>query len=483
MNPRDSDDSAFPLQPQQMIVMARTNFATFVELIYPILHNGAPLKYADYIGFVCYALTACGTRAYRRFILNMPPGFMKSLLTSVLFVAWRLGVNPGEKFICASYGDDLAHKLGRLTRQVMQSSLYRAIFPHTVLIKTAEDFLETTGSGYRYATSVGSDIAGFRADIAIIDDPMQPDDAYSALAKQKVMDWYQGSVSQRLLADGVIIVVMHRLAPDDFCGTLEQTGNWDVIKLPLIAEEKLDYCDANGHVFWSVNPGDLLNPAYKNQTEVSRWRNEISSELFDAHCQQRPRYGATGECSIDRLVRYDKPPKFELTIHSWDIAATKAGGNYTVCTKFGLVAVPVKGDFLYMVGLIRMQVELPDVREAIITQDAVDKPALIVIDGAGIGKGVYQDLLRRGLKHVVTGSAAEQSNAADLKVKRFRAALPHLYDGKVLFPSAAPWLDTFFPELASFPEGKHKDQVDSMTQLVASMRTLIAYARQDRRNR
>ena len=75
----------------------------------------------------------------------MPPGFMKSLLTSVLFVAWRLGVNPGEKFICASYGDDLAHKLGRLTCQVMQSSLYRAIFPHTVLIKTAEDFLETEG--------------------------------------------------------------------------------------------------------------------------------------------------------------------------------------------------------------------------------------------------------------------------------------------------------------------------------------------------
>ena len=88
------------------------------------------------------------------------------------------------------------------------------------------------------------------------------------------------------------------------------------------------------------------------------------------------------------------------------------------------------------------------------------------------------------MKHVVTGSAAEQSNAADLKVKRFQVCSPAFwYDGKVLFPSAAPWLDTFFPELASFPEGKHKDQVDSMTQLVASMRTLIAYARQDRRNR
>jgi predicted phage terminase large subunit-like protein len=297
------------------------------------------------------------------------------------------------------------------------------------------------------------------------------------------MDWYQGVVVQRLLDGGVIVVVMHRLSPDDFCATLEQTGNWEVLRLPLVAEEGITWVDANDNELLVRDSGDLLNPHYKGQADVDALRREIPSGIFEAQCQQRPSYGATGECSIDRLARYDKPPKFELTIHSWDIAATKGGGNYTVCTKFGLAAIPGKGDCLYMIGLIRMQVELPTVRDAIVTQDSVDKPALIVIDGAGIGKGIYQDLQRGGLRHVVTGSAMEQSNAADLKVKRFRAALLRLYDGDVLFPSSASWLATFFHELASFPEGKHKDQVDSMTQLVSGMRTLIAYARQDRRNR
>jgi len=38
---------------------------------------------------------------------------MKSLLVSILYTAWRLGVNPGEKIICISYGDDLTHDLSR----------------------------------------------------------------------------------------------------------------------------------------------------------------------------------------------------------------------------------------------------------------------------------------------------------------------------------------------------------------------------------
>ena len=468
---------------QYLIAMARTNFATFVELTYPVLHNGATLKWADYIGLVCYVLTMCGVRARKRNIINMPPGYLKSMLASVLFVAWRLGVNPAEKFICVSYGDDVAHKFGRMVRQLMLSPLYRAIFPNTILQKFAENELETTALGGRYATSVGSEIAGFRAHFVIIDDPMQPDQAYSANAKQKLMDWYRGVVVQRLLDEGVIVVVMHRLSPDDFCATLEETGNWEVLPLPLVAEEKVTWVDAYDNVLLSRAPGDLLNPHYKNLAEVEALRKELSTDIFDAHCQQRPSYGATGECSIDRLARYHKAPNFELTIHSWDIAASKNAGNFTVCTKFGLATLPSKGDLLYMTELIRMQVELPIVREAIITQDSVDKPALIVIDGVGIGKGIYQDLSRRGLRHVVTGAASEQSNAADLKVKRFRKALLRLYDGDVLFPSSAGWLGTFFHELASFPEGKNKDQVDSMTQLVSGMRILITYARQDRRNR
>ena len=476
MSQPQTTNERFCFSLEQLIALARTDSAIFVELMFPILHDGQSIKYAPYIDFVCGLMMRSGRPKLLRIIVNMPPGYMKSMLISVLFVAWRLGVSPSDKFICASYGDDVAHKFGRMTRTVMQSPLYRTMFPGTVLAKTAEDCLETSQGGCRYATAVGSDIAGFRANFIIIDDPMQPDEAHNAAAKQKVVDWYDGVVAQRLLANGVIIVVMHRLSPDDFCGTLEETGNWFVVKFPLIAEKDLKYLDHKGNVLWAAKQGDLLNPAYKNQADVDRLRREINAAVFDAQCQQRPRYSGTGYVSIERLHRYDAPPPFECTIHSWDIAATKDGGDWTVCLKFGLAKSP-SCDILDLIGIIRMRIELPDVREAIVTQDTVDKPALIVMDGNGIGLGVFQDLKRRGLNNILPGGAMERSNAEGLKAERLRLAMMNLYDGRVRIPNAMTGLDGLLSELALFPDGKYDDQVDALSIIGASLDRVVRMAR------
>ena len=130
-----------------------------------------------------------------------------------------------------------------------------------------------------------------------------------------------------------------------------------------------------------------------------------------------------------------------------------------------------------------MQVELPDVRAAITTQDAVDRPALIVMDGAGIGRGTYQDLVRQGMKHILPGAAMERSNADGLKERRFREALLKLYDGRVRIPNSMPGLEVFLQELAVFPDGKHDDQVDSVSLVAGHMDRVIAVARQRRHRR
>jgi hypothetical protein len=105
-----------------------------------------------------------GQRRYRNVVINLPPRHMKSALASVLYPAWRLGCDPAVKFICISYGDDLAHDLSAQTRKIMRSPLYKQFFPSTVLDKSAVDHIRTTMGGYRYATAVGSDITGFGAD-------------------------------------------------------------------------------------------------------------------------------------------------------------------------------------------------------------------------------------------------------------------------------------------------------------------------------
>lgn len=467
------------LSLDESVVLARVDFGSFVELAFPVLHPGEDLVYARYIDLIIEALVQTTRGGDRRIIANLPPGYMKSQLVSVLYVAWRLGVNPAEKIICISYGDDLAHDLSRKTRQLMLSPLYRRIFPGTILDKKAEDSITTTQGGQRYATAVGSDIAGFRAHLIIIDDPMQPDEAASELAKEKLRNWYHGVVAQRLLdqTEGVIVLVMHRLAPDDLTATLTEAGGWRHLSLPLIAEQKETFVDYRGRILMERGPGDPLNPARAPIEVCEKLRRELPSHVFDAQYQQRPRYDGSGYCSIERLIRYEKAPNFELTVHSWDIAATKGGGDWTVCTKFGLARDPEAGDVMYLTAIVRIQVELPDVREAIMTQDKVDKPTLIVMDGNGIGLGILQDLKRRGLAHIVPGAAMETVNAANLKAERFRRAMMNLYDGRVRIPASMVGLEILLAELATFPNGKNDDQVDSLSLIAGRLPLVIAKAR------
>ncbi len=52
------------------------------------------------------------------------------------------------------------------------------------------------------------------------------------------------------------------------------------------------------------------------------------------------------------------------------------------------------------------------------------------------------------------------------KVTRLHAQSAVIEQGRVHLPERAPWLDAFLSELAQFPQGKHDDQVDSMSQFL-----------------
>lgn len=244
---------------EELRQLARIDFWCFVELLFPQLHSGQKIVYAPYLELIASALMGVASDKTRRLIINLPPRHMKSILTSVLYPAWRLGTTPTLKFICVSYSDTLAHDLSNLTRTVMQSPQYKSIFPKTVLDKKAVDYIRTTTGGYRFATAVGSDITGFGADEIIIDDPIEPQDALSETAKQRLRDWVNSSVLTRFnnFNRGKLILVMHRLAPDDLSQTFEASAGL-ILKLPLIAEVRESY-EAGGFRFHR-NPGDPLNP-------------------------------------------------------------------------------------------------------------------------------------------------------------------------------------------------------------------------------
>jgi predicted phage terminase large subunit-like protein len=470
-------DQASALTDDELIQLARVDFRVFFELAFPVLHPGQNLIFAPYLEALAALLISCSKRRKRRVIINLPPRYMKSDMVSILYTAWRLGVDPTVKFICISYGDDLAHALSAQTRQLMLSPFYREIFPGTILAKKSTDHLITTNDGYRYATAVGSDITGFGADEIIIDDPLQPDEAVSELSKQKLREWVQTSVLTRFNnpAEGVLVLVMHRLAPDDLAHTLQASGNYFVLKLPLVAEkqEKFIY---NNQIIMARAPGDLLNPARMTADEFEALKAETAPHVFAAQYQQRPTAGGSGMCSIDRFRRYDEAPPFELKIHSWDIGAT-LNGNPSVCTIWGLRREKELGDVLYLTDVIKLKAELPDVREAIKAQDKLDKPALIIVDGAGVGLGIFQDLRQQNYQHLYPYSEVDKSSMSS-KIDRFSRTLHLIYDHKVAFPTSGPFIEEFLYVVAAFPNGASDDEVDSMSQVFANLENTLSKARQ-----
>ena len=464
-------------QAQVLLGLARADFWCFVELMFPVLYPGQKLVYAPYLEMIATVLMRVDQGVMRNVIINLPPRHMKSALVSILYPAWRLGRDPTTKFICISYGDDLAHDLSSQTRGIMRSQLYRRIFPGSVLDKIAVDHIRTTKGGYRYATAVGSDITGFGADEIIIDDPVQPEDVHSDRVKQKVRDWVESSARTRFNdpSKGAMILVMHRLAPDDLSGTLEPHADY-VLKLPLIAETRERYA-YNGRMLMAREIGEPLNPARISLEEVEKLKARMAPHVFEGQYQQRPRASTSGYCDLTRLVRYVDAPAFEAIVHSWDIAATKGGGDWTVCAKFGLARDADGKDRLYLTGIVRMQVEIPEVREAMIGHDRLDRPSLIIMDGNGVGRGVYQDLWGRGFRHLLTGASITTSATDNLKVRRFNEALFYLYDGFVRLPESMVGLDAFFDEIAAFPDGKHDDQIDAVSTVAAYFPRVVSEAR------
>jgi hypothetical protein len=80
----------------------------------------------------------------KRLIINLPPRFLKSIISSIAFPTFVLGHDPTKRIIVVSYGLELAIKLANGSRTIMSSDLYKGIFPRTRLARNTECEIVTT---------------------------------------------------------------------------------------------------------------------------------------------------------------------------------------------------------------------------------------------------------------------------------------------------------------------------------------------------
>ena len=190
-----------------------------------------------------------------RLILNVPPGYTKTELCSINYMARGLAMNPMARFLHLSYSDKLVLLNSGTSRELVKLAAFQQMWPvETKKDTDSKHIWHTVNNGGVTATAAGGQVTGFRAGhmdysqftgALIIDDPVKPDDAYSEKIRGDVNNAYNETIASRVAIETVpIIIVMQRIHWDDLSGYLLRGGSgekWHHLNLPVVIDNSEEY--------------------------------------------------------------------------------------------------------------------------------------------------------------------------------------------------------------------------------------------------
>lgn len=479
---------------------ARRSLAEFVKQGWAVLEPGTPLVWNWHLDLMCDALErqARGEDAYRKLVLCVPPGTMKSLIVSVFEPAWEWLEQPTRRKLFFSNDDKLASRDSKRMRDLITSEWYEATAEYCAGLHAkpmwglASDQnqkvnFENTERGSRQCLSIGAAVTGKRADDIIIDDPVDAKDVVNGSVDQvrdrmrTVNDVYDSVLPSRVndLATARWTLIMQRLHEEDLAGHVMTEGGWHVISLQMEFEpgNELNHPDDP-----RTAPGELLFPEKFPRVEVDKLKAKLKRHWWSQY-QQSPRPGDGGplkrwywcfwypaEMRVPpapvRVVKPDGtvheckqmplPKRLGAHRQSWDMAFKDTKDSAFVvgqvwaelgADSFLLDQLREKIDFVASVAEVRkLSAAWPRALEKLV-EDKANGPAVI-------------STLKREIPGLIDvkpeGGKEARANAAAPSCESGNVFLPH--------PSLVPWVKAFIDECEAFPAGAYADQVDATTQ-------------------
>ena len=396
----------------------------------------------------------------KRLIVNMPPRHTKSEFASYLFPAWVMGRDPHTKIIQATHTAELAVGFGRKVKNLLDSEIYRDVFPEIELARDAKASgrWSTNEGGEYYAVGVGGALAGRGANLCIIDDPVSEQDALSPTALDGIYEWYTSGPRQRLQPGGAIIIVMTRWSIRDLTAKVLQkqaeggADQWEVVEFPAIFPD-------TDNVLW---------PEFWSRDELEGVRASIPVSKWNAQYLQNPtaEEGAIIKREWWNVWEADDPPPCEYIIQSYDTAFTKSErADYSAITTWGIF-YPDEGDepAIILLDAEKGRWEFPELKDAALRLYNEYDPDMVLIEQKASGTPLTHEMRQMG----IPVSAFTPGRGAD-KFSRMNACAPIFESGMVWSPESR-WAEEVIEECASFPNGEHDDLADSMTQAILRFR-------------
>lgn len=418
---------------------------------------------AEHHRLILREMQRCMATRHGRLMIMAPPGSAKSTYATVVAPAWYLGTEQDRRVILASYGDDLARRHGRRTRQLLLSPESTGILQSTLSdgSRASDEFALTNGSEY-LACGIMAGVTGNRAHGIVIDDPIKGrEQADSETVRQKTYEAYEDDLLTRLIPGGWVVLIQTRWHEDDIAGRI-LPENW--------AGESGDIACRDGNT-WRVlclqaecqtlsdplgrKPGDMLWPEWFDKRHWDQFR--LNRRTWSSLYQQIPAPAEGILFRKDDMATYEKAPSTLRIIGGSDYAVTPDGGDWT---EHGVAGVAEDGS-VYLLDWWRGQTGPEIWIERKIDMMARWKP-LAWFGEAGPIRRATESALRRRMTERQVSCRLEWLPSITDKPTRAQSIIATAGMGRLFWPRAA-WVAELQRQCLVFPAGQPDDGVDTLS--------------------
>ena len=471
----------------------------FVRYFWDVLEPVEPFIDGWCIEGMAQHLEAVSFGKIHRLLINVPPGFMKSMLLNVFWPAWEWGPldRPDYRYVSFSYSSDLTERDNEKFLYMVQSEKYQSLYGSRVAItKDGIGRVSNSKRGWKYASSVGGVGTGERGNRILADDLHKVKEAESETIRVGTCTWFKESMQNRLnnLGRDAIIVLGQRVHEADVSGLiLDEYPDYVHFNVPMEFEKdrrcvtSLGWSDPrteDGELAWEERyPESVLHPFRAHPF------------LWAGQYQQRPEPRGGGIIKREWWQTWveDAFPPMDYVLASLDTAyTTKQENDCCALTVWGVFSTEGKAAISQMVNRYgtASQIERvyrdgpPNVmlmqawQERLELHDLIKKVAdtckklkvdKLLIENKAAGISVSQEIRRLfGYEDFMVQLFDPKGND---KLARLYSVQHIFAEGMVWSPDRS-WSDMVINQVATFPKGTHDDLVDTCSQALRHLRDL-----------
>jgi predicted phage terminase large subunit-like protein len=447
-------------------------FRQFVEEGWHVIEPETPFLPGMHVDAICEHLEWVAAGEIQRLVINIGPGYAKSLIVSVLWPAWMWTHQAGWRSIFSSYDDTLSTRDTVRSRTVMQSNWYLETFTPRWRFSSDQNvkgYYRNTRMGERLATSVDGKSTGFRGHCTVVDDPISARDRRNIARHEAVADWWDKVMSSRLndQRTGARVIVHQRLDTHDLTGHVLAKGGYVHLCLPTEFNPKRRSVTVTktGKVWQDPRSakGELLFPALFSAEAVTQIKEDLGTYDYSAQHGQEPLALSGGIFKRSDFKFYKKAdlsPVFNEHLQSWDLTFKKREDlDFVVGEVWSRL-----GSSCYLRFERRGQMGFGESKQAVKDVSAAwpEASAKLVEEKAN-GAALIEEL-----RNDIPGLIAINNDGV---ISEAWAVQPFVEAGNVFIPDPSEWpeVNDWLDEVCGFPKGIHDDRVAAFAQAVHRM--------------